>query len=99
MCYFCGDAVSLDDAPGFGETCPTCGKDMHVCLMCSFYAPQARWACRETVESQVLEKDKRNFCDYFRLSPEFRKATIGDSKGRSKAEAAKSAFDALFKTS
>ena len=99
MCYFCGEALTLERSPGFGETCPTCGKDMHVCLMCSFYAPQARWACRETVDSQVLEKDRRNFCDYFRLSPKFGESTGGDVKGRGKADSAKSAFESLFKTS
>jgi hypothetical protein len=96
MCYFCGEAVPADRVLGFGETCPTCGKDLHVCLMCSFYAPQARWACRETVDAQVVEKDRRNFCDFFRLAPGFKVASAGDPRARSKAGAAKSAFDALF---
>jgi hypothetical protein len=96
MCYFCGEAVPGDRVPGFGETCLTCGRDLHVCLMCSFYAPQARWACRETIDAQVVEKDRRNFCDFFRLAPVFKTASAGDLRGRSKAESAKSAFDALF---
>ncbi|MCX7026297.1 MAG: hypothetical protein NT061_02135 [Spirochaetes bacterium] len=99
MCYFCGEIVSLDRVPGFGETCPTCGKDMHVCLMCSFYSPQARWACHETIETQVLEKDKRNYCDFFMLSPRFGARSPGDLKGKGKAEAARSAFGSLFKSS
>ena len=97
MCYFCGEAVILDRAPGSGETCPTCGKDMHVCLMCLFWDPQARFACRETIDSQILDKDRRNFCDWFALNPAFGVKGRGDKRGQEKEGKAKLAFDSLFK--
>lgn len=98
MCYFCGAAFDRQGQPGFGETCPTCGKDLHVCRMCAFYAPEAHWACRESIEAQVSDKEKRNFCDFFGLAPEFRLGGKGDAKARGKAESARSTFDSLFKT-
>ncbi len=96
MCYRCGEAVPLERRIGFNETCPTCGLDLHVCLMCSFHAPEARWECRESVESPVLDKEKRNYCDWFAVEPRFGRKSQGDAKAMKKAEAAKSAFDSLF---
>jgi len=64
--------------------------------MCQFHAPSARWECREHIESRIQEKEKRNFCDWFRLDPRFLTAGPGDEKGRTREDAAKSRFDALF---
>jgi hypothetical protein len=98
MCYYCGAAVPSDRQIGFGETCPVCGKDMHVCLACDFYTPGAHWDCKETIDAPVEDKEKRNFCDYFVVAPKFFMQTSGNRAARTKAESARSAFDALFKS-
>jgi hypothetical protein len=65
--------------------------------MCSFYSPGAHWDCRETVDVRVLEKDRRNFCEWFSLDPAFAARTAGLGKARNEAETARSAFEALFR--
>lgn len=96
MCYYCGEAVPTGLKIGFGETCSSCGKDMHVCAMCSYYLPGAHWDCRETIDSLVADKEKRNFCEWFLPDPRFAIQGAGRAKEKSKAASAKSSFDALF---
>jgi hypothetical protein len=95
MCYHCGEPVAPGRLIGFGETCETCGKDMHVCLACSFYAPGAHWDCRETIDSLVFDKARRNFCDWFSMNPRFHERSEASAAAR-KESAARSAFDKLF---
>ncbi len=96
MCYYCGEALPASPKIGFSETCPSCGKDLHVCLHCSFYLIGAHWDCRETIDALVAEKDKRNFCEWFGLDARYGVKNAGLIATRGKAESAKSAFDALF---
>lgn len=97
MCYFCGEAVQAGAKIGFGEICASCGVDLHVCSMCSFYLPGAHWDCRETIDALVSDKEKRNFCEWFLLNPRFSLKNEGRIKARNKIESAKSTFDSLFK--
>ena len=73
------------------STCPSCGKDVKVCLNCRFYEPGAHWDCRETIQEPVRDKDRANFCDYFVLS------RARQAKGSSKRdESARNDFNKLF---
>jgi len=75
------------------SVCPKCGKDLRVCLNCVFYGPGAHWGCRENIPEAVRDKDRANFCDYFR----FRKDGPSDQERKgSKKESARDAFDQLF---
>ena len=74
------------------SVCPSCGADLHSCLNCSFYAPGSHYDCHETVEEPVRDKEKSNFCDFF-------KAAVISEKSRSsddKSQKARDAFNALF---
>lgn len=64
--------------------------------MCAFYLPGAHWDCRETIDAQVQDKEKRNFCEWFSPDPQYGKAGAGRPEARSAADSAKSAFDSLF---
>ncbi|MCE5255625.1 MAG: hypothetical protein LLF89_02125 [Spirochaetaceae bacterium] len=97
MCYFCGEALPSDRGIGFNETCPDCGKDMHVCANCDFYKTGLHWDCRETIDALVEDKEKRNFCDFFAAAPQYLQNSDGSPSARSKAQSARSAFDSLFK--
>lgn len=100
MCYFCGEALPPLSAGlkiGFSETCPACGKDLHVCAMCTFYLAGAHWDCRETIDTPVSDKEKRNFCEWFSVAARFNESHSGRVDSRKKIETAKSAFDSLFK--
>ncbi len=48
------------------DVCPQCGRDTRVCLNCTFYDPSAAGACREMSAERVIDKEKANFCDWFR---------------------------------
>lgn len=50
------------------EECSTCKADLHVCLSCRNYDPLINDACREDRAEFVLDKDKANFCDYFKVN-------------------------------
>lgn len=92
VCWKCG--ASLEDMPvpiGRRDECPSCSADLHVCRMCGFYDPSVSQSCREPVADEVYDKEKANFCGYFKVNP--RAHQSGDS---SEAEAAKSKLAALF---
>lgn len=63
-CFSCGTVLP----PTFfrGDRCPECGSDVRVCLNCTFYEPSAHWECHEVIPERVADKDRANFCDYFR---------------------------------
>ncbi len=91
-CFHCGAEIS--PPVHRSSLCSSCGKDLKVCLNCTFYRPGAHWDCNETVPEQVKEKDRANFCDYFVLAK--KAGGAGPSKAKEKEERAKQAFDDLF---
>lgn len=65
-CWRCG--ASLADVPlpfARAAECAACRADLHVCVMCAFYAPGVANACREPIAEPVAEKRRANFCGYF----------------------------------
>ena len=65
-CHCCGRERAGSGPVGRTETCDGCGADLHVCRNCEFYDPAAYNECRESRAERVLEKDRANFCDWFR---------------------------------
>ena len=67
VCSLCGHR--LDDTAQVyrSSTCPSCDRDLKICLNCRFYKPGAHWDCLETIPEAVADKDRANFCDYFRF--------------------------------
>lgn len=66
---------------------------MRVCLNCHFYQPSAHWECHETIPERVAEKDRSNFCDYFR--PRQHKAPAAGEPA-SGSDTARDDFNRLF---
>lgn len=90
-CSHCNKELDLkagDNVPR-SERCDYCGFDLRVCKMCEFYDKSAYNECREPSADRIVEKEKANFCDYFKLSGG---AGANDSKS-----AALAAAEALFK--
>jgi hypothetical protein len=52
---------------GRRDTCPSCMADIRCCKMCQFYDPKAYNECRESSADRVQDKEKANFCDYFKI--------------------------------
>ena len=90
ICWKCKKEISLEKVNRTDE-CPLCHADLHVCRACDFYESGAHNDCRETSADMVSDKERSNFCDYFRVSS--KNAASGDE---SKAKAARDAFNSLF---
>ena len=91
-CWKCGHA--LDDMPmplRRRDECPACSVDLHVCRMCEFYATSVAKSCREPVAEEVTDKERANFCDYFRGLP-----NVHAAGGVGEAEAARAQLEAMF---
>lgn len=82
--------------PGFGETCESCGRDLHACVNCRFFKQGIHWDCAETIPEAVPDKGKRNFCDWFETSSSLLVQGEGRKSERSAAEKARSDLDKLF---
>lgn len=65
-CYKCGNPVSLEFISRRDE-CRSCGSDLRVCLNCSFFDESKANRCKEPQAEWVKEKDRANYCDYFRF--------------------------------
>lgn len=67
ICWRCGTDLSELSLPlSRIDECPSCRSQLHVCRMCCYYDPRVTKACREDDAEEVREKDRANFCDYFR---------------------------------
>jgi hypothetical protein len=91
-CYRCG--AELPEKIFRNTLCESCGADTKVCLNCTFYDESAHWQCHETIPEAVREKDRANFCDYFRPAPS--PSTAGSRPAVDTTTKAKDAFSKLF---
>ena len=64
-CHFCGAPVENPRDVYRTTTCPSCRRDLRICLNCRFYSPGAQYDCAETVDEQVTDKERANFCTFF----------------------------------
>jgi hypothetical protein len=89
VCWKCGASIAALLLPlGRAETCPACRADLHVCRLCEFFDVRAADSCREPTADPVQNKERSNFCGYF-------KPRAGAYHARSDADA-RAALDALF---
>lgn len=70
FCYKCGSEQTLSSNAFVGrkDECCSCRADLHCCLNCTHYDPAAYNQCREGQAERVVDKDRSNFCDYFRFA-------------------------------
>ena len=98
ICWKCNKEISIEK-PVRGDECPLCHADLHVCKACDFYESGAHNDCRESSAEFVNDKERSNFCDYYRLAKKWiatsPAAPRNDAAG-DKAAAARDAFNALF---
>lgn len=91
-CQSCKKELSLGREVGRRDECPHCRRDLRVCLNCAFHDRSAPKQCREPMAELVREKDKANFCDYFRFADR-----VAAPSGTGSAEQAHKALDDLFR--
>lgn len=69
QCWNCGKELKNLLLPfSRYEECSYCNADLHVCIACKNYEPSVSDACKEDRADFVLDKDRANFCDYFKVN-------------------------------
>ena len=65
-CWRCGAAIEAGERVGFRDCCPKCDRPLHVCRNCGFHDAGYHNQCRETMAELVADKERGNFCEYFK---------------------------------
>jgi hypothetical protein len=67
VCWRCGHSLAELTLPlARLDECPSCNAQLHICRMCLCYDPAVTKACREDDADEIREKERANFCDYFK---------------------------------
>ncbi len=95
MCYKCGKENSVKFPYGRNESCEHCGADLHCCKNCKYFSPGAHYDCHETIEEPVFDKERSNFCDFFKPNDSSAGFSAALKEQKAKEEARK-AFNSLW---
>ena len=91
VCWQCGVSLAELTLPLRRlEECRQCQAELHVCKMCEWYSIAVAKHCREPVAEEVKDKQRANFCDYFKPREGAYQPATGD------AAKARQDLDALF---
>lgn len=96
LCWSCGKPTGLISKVARGDQCPNCSADLRTCRGCRHFDPTRRFQCRETIDHNVIDKEKSNFCDMFQMRNMI-KTGGGVSFSRDSKDTKKKSFDDLFK--
>jgi hypothetical protein len=92
VCWKCGASLAALSLPLLRtDECRSCNAALHACKLCEFYDVTVAKHCREPIAELVREKDRANYCDYFKP-----RSGAYSTKGQAEADTAKSQLDALF---
>lgn len=92
QCFRCGTALDALTLPlSRQDQCPNCARYLHVCRMCESYDPHVARQCREDDAEEVMDKEKPNFCDWFKPA-----AGRFDHSNASVASQAQQQLESLF---
>ena len=70
VCWKCG--TSIEDLPlplGRLVECRECRAQLHACKLCEFFDQRRANQCREPIADFVQDKERANFCGYFKPRP------------------------------
>jgi hypothetical protein len=67
ICWSCGRPTGLVGGVGRQESCPECMADLRCCRGCRHFDPTHRHQCREPIDTNISNKGKANFCDWFQV--------------------------------
>lgn len=91
VCVACGAGASDDPPISRRDFCPKCAADLHACRQCFWYDVHAAKQCREPMAEWIVDKEKANFCDYFKLNNKT-SVVVNDT-----TQSARNALEKLFK--
>lgn len=68
-CYNCKAQLKIENTANIArsEECPSCYANIRCCMMCEFYDKNSYNECREPSAERHLDKEKSNFCDYYKF--------------------------------
>lgn len=91
-CYRCGASLAALSLPfSRQDECPECRNYLHVCKMCVYFDDRVPRQCREDGAEEVRDKDRLNFCDWFKPDE-----SAFDESRKSEEDAARAAAEDLF---
>ena len=90
-CYKCSKTLKEDSDYGRQDTCLGCGTATRVCKNCLHFNMSKYNECTEPVADRVVDKEKSNFCDYFKPG------NSNTGSAQNAREQALNAAEALFK--
>lgn len=91
ICFHCQKEMTLEGKVSRQDQCPHCGSPLHCCRNCEFYDEHAHNRCREPQAEYVSDRERSNFCEYFRFRSTDANRSQADAKQKAKAE-----WEALF---
>lgn len=92
VCWKCGASLAHLSLPlTRRDVCSACNAELHVCKLCEFYDVSKAKHCREPIAEEERDKERANFCDYFKPRP-----SAYSSKQQREADGARAQLDALF---
>lgn len=89
FCFHCKKTNENLLQVGRRDECSFCKSDLHVCKNCQMYDPKSYNECKEPSADVVKEKERANFCDFFKAKED---GDVVDHKAK-----LLSAAEALFK--
>ncbi len=93
VCYRCGASLASLSLPfSRQDECPECQNFLHICKMCLYFDARVPRQCREDGAEEVREKDRLNFCDWFKPSE-----VAFDADRKDEEDEARVAAEDLFK--
>jgi hypothetical protein len=92
LCHKCKKEIDVPKTVGRKDTCPMCQADLRCCRNCRHYDPKYYNQCRESQAERVIDKERANFCDYFKFKDNASEGTAKDDKDFTRKK-----LDDLFK--
>lgn len=68
-CHKCKKELKLtaESTIGRRDICEYCQTDLRCCFMCHFWDKNSYNECREPGAERIVDKEKANYCDYFKI--------------------------------
>ena len=89
-CAACG--AQAPPSINVASSCPNCKGDLHTCRQCTYFDPSARFECRKTITTRIVNKNARNTCELFAARTVVERETSSGAPTDARA-----AFAKLFK--
>jgi hypothetical protein len=80
-CYKCKKEPDLPNKKiGFKQTCEFCLTDLHACVNCKYFSLGKPNDCLIPNTEHVMDREKNNFCEEFKIKEDLNQDTKKDKK-------------------